>query len=87
MLSNLSSIYSSIGGKGLIDTARMAVWDFCGSVKGRQIEILTFDTKNKVDCAATKARECFDTVGVDMITDLPTSEVEIAVSKLAEEKK
>lgn len=56
ILSDLSSIYSSIGGKGLIDATRMAVKDVGGRVNQRPIEILTFDTKNKVDRATAKAR-------------------------------
>jgi branched-chain amino acid transport system substrate-binding protein len=36
---------------------------------------------------ATKAREWFDTEGVDMIVDVPTSSVAIAVAKVAAEKK
>jgi len=87
VLSDLSSIYSSIGGKGLIDAARMAVEDFGGRVNGRPIEILTFDTENKVDRATAKARQWFDQDGVEMITDLPTSGIAIAVSQLAREKK
>ena len=87
VLSDLSSIYSSIGGKGLIDAARMAVEDFSGRVNGRSIELLTFDTENKVDRASTKARQWFDEDGVEMITDLPTSGIAIAVSQLARQKK
>ena len=87
VLSDLSSIYSSIGGKGLIDAARMAVEDFGGRVNGRLIEILSFDTENKVDLAAAKARQWFDQDGVEMITDLPTSGIAIAVSQLARQKK
>ena len=87
VLSDLSSIYSSIGGKGLIDAARMAVEDFGGKVNGRPIEILSFDTENKVDLATAKARQWFDIDGVDMVTDLPTSGIALAVSQLAEQKK
>ena len=71
----------------MIDAVRMAVEDFGGTVQGRPIEVLTFDTENKVDLAAAKARQWFDVDGVSMITDMPTSGIAIAVSKLAEEKK
>lgn len=87
VLSDLSSIYSSIGGKGLIDAARMAIEDFGGKVNGRAIELLTFDTENKVDLAAAKARQWFDIDGVEMVTDMPTSGIAIAVSNIAREKK
>jgi len=87
VLADMSSIYSSIGGKGLVDAARMAVEDFGGSVLGKPIELLSVDTQNKVDVASSKARQWFDIDGVDMVTDMPTSAIALAVSKVGEEKK
>ncbi len=87
VLADMSSIYSAIGGKGLVDAARMAVEDFGGSVLGKPIELLSVDTQNKVDVASSKARQWFDVDGVDMVTDMPTSAIALAVSKLGEEKK
>lgn len=87
VLGDLSSIYSAIGGKGLIDAARMAIEDFGGNVLGKPIELVYTDTQNKPDIAAAKARQWFDVDGVDMVTDLPASGLALAVSKLAEEKK
>jgi len=87
VLADLSGIYSAIGGKGLIDAARMAVEDFGGSVLGRPVEIVSADAQNKPDLAASKARQWFDTEGVDMVTDLPTSAIALAVAKIGEEKK
>ncbi len=87
VLADMSSIYSAIGGKGLLDAARMAVEDFGGSVLGKPIELLSVDTQNKVDVASSKARQWFDVDGVDMVTDMPTSAIALAVSKVGEEKK
>ena len=87
VLADMSSIYSSIGGKGLVDAAKMAVEDFGGSVLGKPIELLSVDTQNKVDVASSRARQWFDVDGVDMVTDMPTSAIALAVSKLGEEKK
>lgn len=87
VLSDMSSIYSSIGGKGLVDAAKMAVEDFGGSVLGKPIDLLSVDTQNKVDVASSRARQWFDVDGVDMVTDMPTSAIALAVSKLGEEKK
>ncbi len=87
VLADLSSIYSGIGGKGLVDAARMAVEDFGGTVLGKPIELLSVDTQNKVDVASAKARQWFDTEGVDMVTDIPSSSIALAVSKIAEDKK
>lgn len=87
VLTDLTSLYASIGGKGLVDATRMAIEDFGGNVLGAPIEMVFADTQNKADIAASKAREWFDTQGVDMITDLPSSGLALAVSKLGEEKK
>jgi branched-chain amino acid transport system substrate-binding protein len=87
VLTDLTSLYSAIGGKGLVDATRMAIEDFGGSVLGAPIEMVFADTQNKPDVAASKAREWFDTQGVDMITDLPSSGLALAVAKLGEEKK
>ena len=87
VLADMTSLYSAIGGKGLVDAARMAVEDFGGNVLGAPIELVFADTQNKPDVAASKAREWFDTQGVDMVTDLPSSGLALAVAKLGEEKK
>jgi branched-chain amino acid transport system substrate-binding protein len=87
VLTDLTSIYAAIGGKGLVDATRMAIEDFGGNVLGAPIEMVFADTQNKADVAASKAREWFDTQGVDMITDLPSSGLALAVAKLGEEKK
>lgn len=87
VLGDLSGVYSAIGGKGLIDAARMAIEDAGGSVLGRPVELVSVDTQNKPDLASSKARQWFDTEGVDMVTDLPTSAIALAVAKIGEEKK
>lgn len=87
VLGDLSSVYSDIGGKGLVDAARMAVEDFGGSLLGKPIELIYTDTQSKADIAASKVRQWFDVEGVDMVTDLPASGLALAVSKLGEEKK
>jgi branched-chain amino acid transport system substrate-binding protein len=49
--------------------------------------VVSADHQNKADIGAGKAREWFDTQGVDMINDLLNSGVGIAVQKLGAEKK
>ncbi len=87
VLGDMSSVYSSIGGPGLVDAARMAIEDFGGSVLGKPVELVSVDTQNKVDVASARARQWFDVDGVDMVTDMPTSAIALAVSKVGEEKK
>ena len=86
-LVDMSGIYSAHGGPGMVTAVQMAVEDFGGSVLGKPIELLSVDTQNKVDVASSRARQWFDVDGVDMVTDMPTSAIALAVSKLGEEKK
>jgi branched-chain amino acid transport system substrate-binding protein len=87
VLTDMSGVYSAIGGKGSIEAAKMAVEDFGGKVLGKPIEVIYADHQEKADIASAKAREWIDTEHVDMITDLLNSAVAIAVQKLAGEKK
>src|SRR5690606_3515121 len=87
VLADMNSGYSDIGGKGLVEAARMAVEDFGGSVLGQPIELIYADGQNKVDVASATARRWFDQEGVDMITDLPTSAIALGISELGREKK
>jgi branched-chain amino acid transport system substrate-binding protein len=65
----------------------MAVEDFGGEVLGQKIEIVTADHQNKPDLATAIARRWYNTEGVDMITELTTSSVALAVQELSKEKK
>ena len=87
VMTDLSGLYSDLGGQGSIEAARMAVQDFGGQVLGKSIEIVFADHQNKADIAAQKAREWFDTQGVDMVTDLLNSAAALATAKVANEKK
>jgi branched-chain amino acid transport system substrate-binding protein len=86
VMTDMSSIFSDIGGKGSVIAAQMAVADFGGKVLGVPIEVVTADHQNKTDVAATRAREWFDTQKVDMVTDLLPSSVSLAVADVAKQK-
>jgi branched-chain amino acid transport system substrate-binding protein len=87
VMNDMSGVYADIGGPGSLVAAQMAAQEFGGKVLGKPIEIVSADHQNKPDIGATKAREWYDTEGVDMIVDVPTSSVAIAVGKVAGEKK
>ncbi|WP_097459747.1 ABC transporter substrate-binding protein [Mangrovitalea sediminis] len=86
VLSDMSGVYSAIGGKGSVVAAEMAVHDFGGTVLGKPIKIVSADHQNKADVGSAVAREWIDKDHVDMITDILNSAVGIAVQKLASEK-
>jgi branched-chain amino acid transport system substrate-binding protein len=87
ILNDQSGVYADYGGKGSIEAAKMAIEDFGGSVLGQKIDLVTADHQNKPDLAGAIARRWYDAEGVDMITDLTTSSVALAVQGIAAEKK
>src|SRR6204780_2272188 len=86
-LNDQSGVYADYGGKGSVEAAKMAIEDFGGSVLGEKIEMVTADHQNKPDLAVSIARRWYDVEGVDMITELTTSSVALAVQQLSNEKK
>lgn len=87
VLTDMSGVYSTLGGKGTQVAVEMAVKDFGGTVLGKPIQVIGADHQNKADIASAKAREWFDNEKVDMITGLLNSGCALAVQKLAGEKK
>ncbi|RDK08317.1 ABC transporter substrate-binding protein [Cupriavidus lacunae] len=86
VLTDMSSIFSDIGGKGSVVAAQMAVDDFGGKVLGAPIQVISADHQNKTDVAATLARGWFDNQKVDVIQDALPSSVALAVSNLGKLK-
>ncbi|NLS73937.1 ABC transporter substrate-binding protein [Bradyrhizobium brasilense] len=87
ILNDQSGVYADYGGKYSLEAARMAVEDFGGQVLGQKIEIVTADHQNKPDLATAIARRWYEVENVDMITELTTSSVALAVQELSKEKK
>jgi len=87
VLNDQSALYADYGGKYSVEAAKMAIEDFGGELFGQKIELVTADHQNKPDLATAIARRWYDTEGVDMITELTTSSVALAVQELSKEKK
>ena len=87
VMADMSGLYSDMGGAGLVEAVRMAVDDAGGQLKGKRVEVIYANHSAKPDVAATKAREWFDTQGVDMIISGPSSGTSLAIAKVATEKK
>jgi branched-chain amino acid transport system substrate-binding protein len=87
VLTDMSGVYSDLGGQGSVTAAQMAIDDFKAQAKPKwKIELVYADHQNKADIGSNKAREWYDTQGVDMITDALNSGVALAVSKVTLEK-
>ena len=85
ILSDLSSVYSDIGGSGNVEATKMAIEEFGGSMFGAPIELLTADPQNKPDTAASIVRKWYENDGVDMIVDMPTSATALAGMELSKQ--
>ena len=86
-ITDLSGLYADIDGPAGAEAIRMAIADLGGAVAGKKIELLVADHQNKADVAAAKAREWFDTQGVDALIGGTNSGTALAMAKVAAEKK
>jgi branched-chain amino acid transport system substrate-binding protein len=87
IITDMSSVYADIDGSGGVEAIRMAIADAKGMVGGKKIELVFADHQNKADVAASKAREWFDTQGLDLLIGGTNSGTSLAMAKVAAEKK
>jgi len=83
VLNDQSGPYRDIGGMLGVAAVKQAVAEFGG---GMQVEVVAADHQNKPDIGVGIARQWFDRDGVDLIVDVPTSSVALAVNNVAREK-
>ena len=86
VLTDMSGLYSDITGPGSVVAAQMAVEDFGAKQKGMKVEIVSADHQNKPDVGTNIARTWIDVDKVDVIVDVPTSSVALAISEVVREK-
>jgi branched-chain amino acid transport system substrate-binding protein len=86
-IDDMSGVYADIIGAAGIESIKMAIADFGGTVLGQPITFLTFDHQNKPDLGAQKLREWADTDGMTMLLGGSNSGVSLAMSAAAKEKK
>jgi branched-chain amino acid transport system substrate-binding protein len=86
VMNDQSGTYADLAGPGSTVAARMAVEDFGAAKKGMKVEIVVADHQNKPEVGSSIARQWFDVDKVDVIVDVPTSSVMLAVSQIAKEK-
>jgi len=86
VMNDQSGTYADLAGPGSVVAARMAVEDFGAAKKGLKVEILVADHQNKPDVGSNIARQWYDVDKVDLIMDVPTSSVVLAVNQVTKEK-
>ena len=87
IITDMSGLYADLDGPAGVEAIKMAVADMGGAIAGKKIEVVYADHQNKADVAAAKAREWFDTQGVDMLIGGTSSGTNLAMAKIAAEKK
>ncbi len=83
VLNDQSGPYRDISGPYGIECTRQAVQEF--GDKGFTVEVIAADHQNRPDVGVNIARQWYDQ-GVDLILDVPTSSVGLAVNNVAREK-
>ena len=87
VLTDLSGVYKDLGGPGSVYAAQMAVADAGGRVLGAPIEVVQGDPLNKPDVASGIVRKWIDAEDVDVVADVPTSGIALAVQEIVRDKK
>jgi branched-chain amino acid transport system substrate-binding protein len=85
VLTDLSGTYRDNTGPTSVACSLQAVTEF-GTQAGFDVELISADHQNKPDVGATIARQWFDNDGVDVVADVPTSSVALAVAEVARAK-
>ncbi len=86
VMNDRSGLYADLSGEGSAVAARLAVEDFKAAAKGIKVEIISADHQNKPDVGSNLARQWYDQDGVDVIADVPTSSVALAINQITKDK-
>ncbi|MBP2231247.1 branched-chain amino acid transport system substrate-binding protein [Azospirillum agricola] len=86
VLNDMTGPYADPTGMGSVEAVRMAVEEMGGKVAGKPVEIIFADHQNKPDIGAALVTKWIDTEQVDVIVDVPTSSVALAVQEITKQK-
>jgi branched-chain amino acid transport system substrate-binding protein len=86
VMNDQSGTYADISGPGSTTAARLAVEDFGAAKKGLKVELVVADHLNKPDVGSSIARQWYDAEKVDVIVDVPTSSVALAINQITRDK-
>ena len=84
VMTDMSGLYRDNTGPTSVAAAREAAAEF-GASHGFRVEVIEADHQNRPDVGVNLARQWYDQ-GMDLILDVPTSSVGLAVSGVAREK-
>src|ERR1700704_3410254 len=87
ILNDQSGVYADYGGKWSVEAAKMAGEDFGGNVAGHKVEGISAAHPNKAELGGGFGRRWYEVENVDMITELTTSSVALAIHELSKNMK
>jgi branched-chain amino acid transport system substrate-binding protein len=80
VMNDQSGPYADNCGPGSVASARLAIADAGGAIKGAKIEVVVADDQNKPDIGVATARRWVEKEGVDVIVGCSASSIALAVS-------
>jgi branched-chain amino acid transport system substrate-binding protein len=86
VMNDMSGLYADLTGQGSVVAARLAVEDFGAAKKGMKVEIVFADHQNKPDVGSNIVNQWYDVDKVDVVVDVPTSSVALAVNEITRKK-
>jgi branched-chain amino acid transport system substrate-binding protein len=86
VLNDQSGLYRDVNGPGSVACVRQAIADLGLAARGINVEVVVGDHQNRPDVGVNISRQWIDRDGVDMIIDVPTSSVALAVNTVVREK-
>jgi branched-chain amino acid transport system substrate-binding protein len=86
VLNDQSGLYADITGQGSVVAAKLAAEEMGGKIGNTPIEVVFADHQNKPDVGSNIARQWYDVDHVDVIVDVPTSSVALAISQITRDK-
>jgi branched-chain amino acid transport system substrate-binding protein len=87
VMNDQSGTYADLSGPGSVWAAKKAIEDFCKTTKCHdKIEVVFADHQNKPDIGSNVVRQWYDVDKVDVVVDVPTSSVALAVNNITKEK-
>lgn len=86
VMNDQSGLYRDISGPGSTQAVRLAVQESGIAQRGINVEVVQADHQNRPDVGSTVARQWVDRDGVDVVVDVPTSSVALAVNTIVRER-
>ncbi|HEV7458526.1 MAG TPA: ABC transporter substrate-binding protein [Roseococcus sp.] len=86
ILNDQSGLYRDVNGPGSVACVRQAIQDSGVTARGVNVEVVVGDHQNRPDVGSTITRQWIDRDNVDVILDVPTSSVALAVNTIVRER-